>query len=93
MQVVLPTDQGQRAMTVKKIGISVVDVDLNHPMAGKTLSFDVEILDVREATSEEIAHKHVHGMAGTSIEVDLERHRCNKKRPACAGRLICLLKP
>lgn len=64
MQVVLPTAQGQRAMTVKKVGISVVDVDLNHPMAGKTLSFDVEILDVREASSEEISHKHVHGDGG-----------------------------
>ena len=64
MQVMLPTDQGQRAMTVKKVGISVVDVDLNHPMAGKTLSFDVEILDVREASAEEISHKHVHGEGG-----------------------------
>jgi FKBP-type peptidyl-prolyl cis-trans isomerase SlyD len=64
MQVVLPTDQGQRAMTVKKVGISVVDVDLNHPMAGKTLSFDVEILDVREASAEEISHKHAHGDGG-----------------------------
>ena len=64
MQVVLPTDQGQRAMTVKKVGISVVDVDLNHPMAGKVLSFDVEILDVRAASEEEISHKHVHGDGG-----------------------------
>ena len=64
MQVVLPTDQGQRAMTVKKVGISVVDVDLNHPMAGKVLNFDVEILDVREASQEEISHKHVHGDGG-----------------------------
>ena len=63
-QVMLPTDQGQRAMTVKKVGISVVDVDLNHPMAGKTLNFDVEILDVREASAEEISHKHVHGEGG-----------------------------
>ena len=64
MQVVLPTDRGQQAMTVKKVGISVVDVDLNHPMAGKTLQFDVEILEVREASAEEIAHKHVHGDGG-----------------------------
>ena len=64
MQVVLPTDQGQRAMTVKKVGISVVDVDLNHPMAGKTLDFAVEILEVREASSEEISHRHVHGDGG-----------------------------
>jgi FKBP-type peptidyl-prolyl cis-trans isomerase SlyD len=64
MQVVLPTDRGQQAMTVKKVGISVVDVDLNHPMAGKTLQFEVEILEVREASAEEIAHKHVHGDGG-----------------------------
>lgn len=64
MQVVLPTDQGQRAMTVKKVGVSVVDVDLNHPMAGKTLDFNVEIVDVREATADEINHRHAHGEGG-----------------------------
>ena len=64
MQVVLPTEQGQRAMTVKKVGISVVDVDLNHPMAGKTLDFAVEILEVREASAEEISHRHAHGDGG-----------------------------
>ena len=64
LQVTLPTDQGPRAMTVKKVGISVVDVDLNHPMAGNTLTFDVEIVDVREASEEEIAHKHAHGDGG-----------------------------
>lgn len=64
MQVVLPTEQGDRAMTVRKVGISVVDVDLNHPMAGKTLVFDVELLDVRAASEEEIAHRHVHGDGG-----------------------------
>jgi FKBP-type peptidyl-prolyl cis-trans isomerase SlyD len=64
MQVVLPTEQGNRAMTVTKVGMSVVDVDLNHPMAGRTLDFDVELLDVREATPEEIGHRHVHGDGG-----------------------------
>jgi FKBP-type peptidyl-prolyl cis-trans isomerase SlyD len=64
MQVVMPTEQGQRAMTVKKVGISVVDVDLNHPMAGKTLDFDVEILEVREASEVELQHKHAHGDGG-----------------------------
>jgi FKBP-type peptidyl-prolyl cis-trans isomerase SlyD len=63
-QVVLPTEMGPRAMTVLKVGMSVVDVDLNHPMAGKTLAFDVEVLDVREAQAEEIQHGHVHGDGG-----------------------------
>jgi FKBP-type peptidyl-prolyl cis-trans isomerase SlyD len=64
MQVVLPTEAGPRPMTVQKVGISVVDVDLNHPMAGKTLNFDVEIIDVRDATAEEKEHGHVHGEGG-----------------------------
>lgn len=64
MQVVLNTNFGQRAVTIQKVGMSVVDVDLNHPMAGKDLHFDIEIVDVREARPEEIAHGHVHGEGG-----------------------------
>ena len=64
MQVVLNTNFGPRAVTVEKVGMSVVDVDLNHPMAGKDLHFDIEIVDVREAQPEEIAHGHVHGEGG-----------------------------
>lgn len=53
-------DGGQRAVTVHKLGMSTVDVDLNHPMAGKTLHFDLSIDDVRDATPEEIKHGHAH---------------------------------
>lgn len=64
MQVVLNTNFGPRAVTVEKVGMSVVDVDLNHPMAGKDLHFDVEIVEVREASEVEIEHGHVHGDGG-----------------------------
>ncbi|TKR33809.1 peptidylprolyl isomerase [Luteimonas gilva] len=64
MQVVLNTNFGPRAVTIEKVGMSVVDVDLNHPMAGKNLHFDVEIVDVREAKPEEVEHGHVHGDGG-----------------------------
>ena len=64
MQVVLNTNFGPRAVTIEKVGMTVVDVDLNHPMAGKALEFDVEIVEVREAQAEEIAHGHVHGDGG-----------------------------
>ena len=64
MQIVVPTQMGPRPVTVEKIGLSVVDVDLNHPMAGKSLGFNVEIVDVREATAEEKEHGHVHGDGG-----------------------------
>jgi FKBP-type peptidyl-prolyl cis-trans isomerase SlyD len=66
VQVVLPTEAGPRPMTVLKVGMSVVDVDLNHPMAGKTLAFDIEVVEVREANAEEIAHGHVHGDGGVA---------------------------
>ncbi len=51
---------GQRAVTVHKIGMSAIDVDLNHPMAGKDLHFDVAISEVRDATEEELKHRHAH---------------------------------
>jgi FKBP-type peptidyl-prolyl cis-trans isomerase SlyD len=64
MQVVLNTNFGPRAVTIQKVGMSVVDVDLNHPMAGKDLHFDIEVVEVREARPEEIEHGHVHGEGG-----------------------------
>jgi len=64
MQVVLQTNFGPRAVTIEKVGMSVVDVDLNHPMAGKDLDFDIEVVEVREASTEELAHGHVHGEGG-----------------------------
>jgi FKBP-type peptidyl-prolyl cis-trans isomerase SlyD len=65
MSTVLNTrEAGPRMVVVHKIGSSVIDVDLNHPLAGKTLAFDVEVTDIRDATEEEIAHRHAHGAGG-----------------------------
>jgi FKBP-type peptidyl-prolyl cis-trans isomerase SlyD len=64
--VVVNTQQGRVQGFVKKVGRFNVDVDFNHPMAGRTLLFEVNILDVRDATTEEIAHRHVHGPGGVS---------------------------
>jgi len=64
MTTVLRTEDGYRQVTVLKVGSSVIDVDLNHPMAGKTLHFAIEVVDVRDATAEELEHGHVHGPGG-----------------------------
>lgn len=54
-----------RAVVVEVTPEAVI-ADLNHPMAGKTLNFDIEILAVREATPEELSHGHAHGIDGES---------------------------
>lgn len=58
------TRDGVRMVTILKLGQTVVDVDLNHPMAGRTLRFAVEVMEVRAAQPEEITHGHVHGAGG-----------------------------
>lgn len=52
--------QGQQHIVVTEVNGDQVTVDGNHPMAGKTLHFDVEVISVRDATEQEIAHGHVH---------------------------------
>ncbi|MCD9855059.1 peptidylprolyl isomerase [Epilithonimonas sp. JDS] len=63
----LADNQGNnfQAMVVE-VTPETVNVDLNHPMAGKSLFFDVEILNARPATEEELAHGHAHGEDGHS---------------------------
>lgn len=58
------TEQGQRKVRVVKVGKFMADVDTNHPLAGQTLTFDIEVVDVREATPEEVTHGHAHGVGG-----------------------------
>ena len=60
----LQTSKGQVQVTVLKVGRFNVDVDGNHPLAGVQLTFDVEIMDIRDASEEETKHRHVHGVGG-----------------------------
>jgi len=64
MTVHVNTKQGPLPVTVLKVGLKSVDVDTNHPFAGKTLQFDIEVLQLRDATEAEISHGHVHGEGG-----------------------------
>ncbi len=55
---------GPRIVTVTAIHEDEVVIDANHPLAGENLNFDVEIMEVREATADELEHGHVHGEGG-----------------------------
>jgi len=58
MQFQAQTPAGPQVVTVTEVGESQVTVDANHPLAGQTLHFDIEIAEVRDATQEEIDHGH-----------------------------------
>lgn len=58
------TKDGQKDAVIVKVGRFNLDLDMNHPFAGKTLTFEVSISSVRDATSEELSHGHAHGPGG-----------------------------
>ncbi|SFU40542.1 FKBP-type peptidyl-prolyl cis-trans isomerase [Halomonas korlensis] len=61
MQFQAQTEGGPLMVTVTQVEGDTVVVDGNHPLAGQTLNFDVEIAEVRPASEEEVEHGHVHG--------------------------------
>ena len=68
----IETAQGMRDATIVKVGKFNVDIDANHPLAGKTVTFeiDIDIEAVRDATQDELVHGHAHGMDGAAHHHD-----------------------
>ena len=64
MTLVAQTFQGPAPFMVKAVNDDTITADFNHAMAGKTLCFSVEVVEVRQATEEEISHGHAHGPGG-----------------------------
>ena len=64
MQFQAESNMGPVSVVVTSVDGDQVTVDGNHPLAGETLHFAVEITQVREATVEEVMHGHVHGAGG-----------------------------
>ena len=58
------SDEGQHILTVVGVDGDTVRLDANHPLAGKTLHFEVQVVAVRAATPDELKHGHVHGPGG-----------------------------
>jgi FKBP-type peptidyl-prolyl cis-trans isomerase SlyD len=55
------SEQGPMQFTISEILEETVKIDFNHPMAGKTLKFSVDVISIREANEDEISHGHSHG--------------------------------
>ena len=57
-------DGGMQIVTIRDIDGDDVTVDGNHPLAGQRLHFAVKVVNVRDASQEEVAHGHIHGEGG-----------------------------
>jgi FKBP-type peptidyl-prolyl cis-trans isomerase SlyD len=64
MVVTAQTEGGKVNLVVTEVDETRVTVDANHPLAGKSLKFDVKVEEIRDASEEELAHGHVHGPGG-----------------------------
>lgn len=60
MQFSADMGEKQQIFTVLSVGENEVKIDANHPLAGETLHFSIEVLEVRDATKEELEHGHAH---------------------------------
>ncbi len=56
----LDTPQGPTVATITKVENGEFTVDMNHPLAGQILNFDIEVADIRDATAKEIEEGHIH---------------------------------
>lgn len=100
MRFLADTDQGPIPVEVTEVDGEEVVVDGNHMLAGQTLTFDVEVVAVREATEEEVQHGHVHqegGCGGHGHDHDHEGGCCGgeghdhgeEKKDGCCGGGSC----
>ncbi|MBN3561654.1 FKBP-type peptidyl-prolyl cis-trans isomerase [Aliamphritea spongicola] len=64
MQFMAQTPWGEQPVVVTAVTDETVTVDGNHPLAGDVLNFDVEVVEVRDASEEELEHGHAHGAGG-----------------------------
>ena len=58
------SDQGMQSVEIVAIDGDQVTVDANHPLAGQDLTFEVEVVGIRDASAEELEHGHAHGAGG-----------------------------
>ncbi|NKF50976.1 peptidylprolyl isomerase [Shewanella sp. WXL01] len=90
MRFIAETEMGQRPVQVTEVKDESVVVDGNHPLAGENLHFSVEVMEVRQASEDEIAHGHIHA-AGQSCGHDHgdDHECCGGSNPNCDSKGGC----
>lgn len=98
MRFIAETEMGQRPVQVTEVLDNSVVVDGNHPLAGQSLNFSVQVVDVRAASEEEVAHGHIHahGGCGGHHHHDHDEGGCcgghehkEETKPGCDGNGGC----
>lgn len=83
MQLAAQGPHGVMPVTIAEIKEETVLMDFNHPLAGKDLTFEIEVIEVREATKEELEKKHPHAekgcCGGTCESEECTEGTCEKK--------------
>ncbi len=86
MRFLADTDQGPIPVEITEVDGDEVVVDGNHMLAGQTLTFDVEVVALREASADEIAHGHIHQEGGCGHDHD---HDHDHGHDECCGGGSC----
>lgn len=60
----IETDEGPIVVTITEVAGDQITLDGNHPLAGETLHFEIDVVEIREATQEELTHGHAHKPGG-----------------------------
>ncbi|QSX38062.1 peptidylprolyl isomerase [Shewanella sedimentimangrovi] len=81
MRFIAETEMGQRPVQVTEVLDNSVIVDGNHPLAGQSLNFSVQVVEVRAATEEEVAHGHIHAHGGCGGH----HHHDHSEEGCCGG--------
>ncbi|MCO7262574.1 peptidylprolyl isomerase [Dickeya zeae] len=85
MRFLADTDQGPVPVEITEVQDDHVVVDGNHMLAGQNLKFNVEVVAIREATEEELAHGHVHGAHDHDHEGCCGGHDHEHDHDGCCG--------
>lgn len=89
MQLAAQGPQGMIPVTVKEIKDDSVLVDFNHPLAGKDLTFDVEVVDVRDATEDELEQGLPESMQQEQEQQSEEEEEVDEKDGSCGHGCGC----